>query len=126
MFDTGASITCCKAKELDPYLTEQYCIQCNCDSKMLTGVLATESNVKSSNLYALKFYQIIVDTFYIGSCINLGSQKIWITFDDRFSSRLLGIDILSQIYYFHSAKTKQLFIAPNHTEILDYIHENEI
>lgn len=83
--DTGARITCCRYRFIDKNLRENEVI--GCETKYIGGLV--KGNV-------VKFYRYSLKQFTIGN-INLGEQDIWITFDERVTDIILGMDILKQI-----------------------------
>lgn len=44
----------------------------------------------------LKFYKLPLKQFTIGD-INMGEQDIWVTFDEKITDIILGMDILKQV-----------------------------
>ncbi|MDE5700289.1 MAG: retropepsin-like domain-containing protein [Lachnospiraceae bacterium] len=83
--DTGAKFTCCGYKAIDGRLEEK--ALSNCEIKSIGGFVKGEY---------LKFYRLTLRQFTIGN-IDMGEQDIWITFDERITDIILGMDILKQI-----------------------------
>ena len=83
--DTGAKFTCCNYKIVDKSFSEK---QFDRREKKLIGGL-----VKGN---CLKFYKYQLKQFTVGN-IKMGEQDIWVTFDDRITDIILGMDILRQI-----------------------------
>lgn len=97
--DTGAMYTCCTYKAFDKCMQE--CELENCEIKFLGGL------VKGLRV---KFYKCALKQFTIGS-INMGEQDIWITFDERVTDTVLGMDILQQIIYTANPYNKKLYFC---------------
>lgn len=83
--DTGAKFTCCSYKTIDGQLEEK--TFSNCEARSIGGFVKGEY---------LKFYRLSLQQFTIGN-INMGEQDIWITFDERITDFILGMDILKQV-----------------------------
>lgn len=83
--DTGAMFTCCSYKIVDGKLKEKELE--DSEVKLIGGFVEGEY---------LKFYKLSLHQFTIGN-INLGEQDIWITFDEKITDIILGMDILRQI-----------------------------
>ena len=83
--DTGAKYTCCHYRAVNRTLKEEQF--CKCEYKNLCGIV---------NGVAVKFYKYDLSQFTIGN-IDMGEQDIWITFDERITDIILGMDILKQI-----------------------------
>lgn len=85
LVDTGAVITCCKYRYIDKAICERDVA--DYDTKIIGGLV---------NGSAVKFYRYPLKQFTVGN-INMGKQDIWITFDERVTDVVLGMDILKQI-----------------------------
>jgi len=85
LVDTGAMITCCQYGYIDRGLQEKD-IADN-ETKIIGGLVSGS---------VVKFYRYPLKQFTIGN-INIGKQDIWITFDERVTDVVLGMDILKQI-----------------------------
>lgn len=85
VIDTGAKFTCCSYKVIDGHLQEKGFH--DCEEKSIGGFVKGEY---------LKFYRLSLQQFTIGN-IDMGGQDIWITFDERITDIILGMDILKQI-----------------------------
>ena len=83
--DTGAMFTCCNYSFLDENMQEKEIA--GCVVKLIGGLIKGE---------AVKFYKYQLKQFTIGN-IDLGKQDIWITFDERVTDIILGMDILKKI-----------------------------
>ena len=78
----------------------------------------------------MKFYKYYVKQFTIGS-IDLGSQEIWITFDERITDVILGMDILRQVIMILNSYNQQIYFCKdaedyNQNFVLDRLKENKI
>jgi len=83
--DTGAKFTCCHYTSIDINL---------CESKLASNeVKFIGGFVKGA---PVKFYKCSLKQFTIGN-IDMGKQDIWITFDERVTDAVLGMDILKQV-----------------------------
>lgn len=85
VIDTGAKYTCCSYKVIDGKLTEAELS--DCEGRFISGFVKGEF---------LKFYRLPLRQFTIGN-IDMGNQVIQITFDERITDIILGMDILKQI-----------------------------
>ena len=121
IIDTGASITCCRAKELGTNLNEHDFIANESNVKYLNGVLKEENREYSKDIYSIKFYEVRMKKFKIGTSIILTDVSVWVTFDNRFYTCLMGQDILEQLCYLHMNNTKQLFISDNANDLKAYM-----
>ncbi|MCM1182645.1 MAG: retroviral-like aspartic protease family protein [Roseburia sp.] len=83
--DTGAKFTCCSYKVIDSRLREEQIR--NPEIRLVGGIVSGEY---------LKFYKLRLNQFTIGN-IDMREQDIWITFDERITDIILGMDILKQI-----------------------------
>lgn len=84
--DTGAKYTCCHYRAINRRLREEHL--CDCAFKNLGGII---------NGVAVKFYRYHLKQFTIGN-IDMREQDIWLTFDERVTDIILGLDILKQIF----------------------------
>lgn len=121
IIDTGASITCCRAKELGVNLREQDFIANESDVQYLNGVLKEGNSGENPDRYSIKFYEVKLKKLKIGTSISLENISVWVTFDNRFYTCLLGQDILEQLYYLHIRNTKELFISDNGDDLQKYM-----
>ena len=85
--DTGAMFTCCNYKILDIHLEESELA--DNEIKALGGFVRS---------IPVTFYKCSLKQFTIGN-IDLGKQDIWITFDERVTDTVLGMDILQQVIF---------------------------
>ena len=86
-FDTGSQNTCIAAAEIQLVNSEEDFI-----SKYKPRWKFEGSGIDDNS--KISFYQIMVDNFFVQG-ITLGPVPIYITFDKRFSKRLLGLDLLN-------------------------------
>lgn len=102
--DTGAMFTCCNYKFFDIKMEEKN-LKGN-EIKFLGGF------VKGSSV---KFYKLHLKQFTIGN-IDLGRQDIWITFDERVTDTVLGMDILQQVIFTANPYNKKLYFCKDHDD----------
>ena len=48
--------------------------------------------------------------------------SLWVTFDRRFYTCLLGQDLLEQLYYLHLRDTKELYITDDSVDLKQYMN----
>lgn len=97
--DTGAKFTCCHYTSIDWRLHEERLE--GKELKLLGGF------VKGS---PVKFYRFGLSQFTIGN-IDMGKQDIWITFDERVTDTVLGMDILQQIIFIANPYNKKIYFC---------------
>lgn len=97
--DTGAKFTCCNYKVIDGRLKEKDFF--HCEEKLIGGLVKGQF---------LKFYKLPLRQFTIGN-IDMGQQNIWITFDERITDIILGMDILKQIIMIANSYNQQVFFC---------------
>lgn len=85
--DTGAMFTCCNYKFFDTNMAEK-------DLRENEIELLSEF-VKGA---PLKFYKLSLRQFTTGN-MDLGKQNIWITFDERVTDNMLGMDIPKKVIF---------------------------
>lgn len=112
IIDTGAMFTCYFAKVLDKNLTEN--LFENSEYKIISGFVDTQINSK--------FYKYKVKQFTIGN-IDLGSQVIWITFDNRITDNIVGMDILSQVTFLQYANTNIMYFFKDKKELDTFVSD---
>lgn len=120
VIDTGASITCCGANELGVNLKEQTFISNQTNVRYLNGVLKEQDGEKNHDKYSIKFYEVKLKKLKMGTSIVLENVSVWVTFDNRFYTCLMGQDVLNQLYYFHIRNTTKLFISDNIADVKNY------
>lgn len=94
IIDTGSSITCCRAKELGTNLREDEFITNQEAVRYLNGVLKEDHKEYSKDRYSIKFYEVKMKKLKIGTSIILNNVSVWVTFNKRFYTCLMGQDIL--------------------------------
>lgn len=112
--DTGARYTCCNYKFIDTSLREDDFV--NCEKKELTGFVKGKS---------LIFYKYHVRQFTIGN-IDIGSQDIWITFDDLIGDAVLGMDLLSKISFLHIENISKLLFFKDTAELYQFTKSEDV
>lgn len=122
IIDTGASITCCRAKELGVNLSEDDFIANKSNMRYLNGVLKEKNSKKDTDEYRILFYEVKLRKLKIGTSVILENVSVWVTFDDRFYTCLLGQDTLDRLYYLHIRNTKELLISDNAADLKQYIN----
>ena len=103
--DTGARYTCCSSLNISTRLDEQDFH--NTETKTLGGIVAG---------YAIKVYKYHVEQFTIGT-IDMGAQDIWITFDQRTTDDVLGMDILKQVYFLQDMIANRLIFSKEKSKL---------
>ena len=93
--DTGALYSCCHYMDIDERLKESE-LQV-LETKYLGGFVRGR---------AIKFYKYPLRQFTVGN-IDKGARFIWITFDDRITDKVLGMDILKDMTFLN--KDKKLY-----------------
>lgn len=121
VIDTGASITCCRAKELGINLSEEDFIENGSNTRYLNGVLKERNSKGDPDRYSIKFYEIKLKGFQIGTSIILENVSVWVMFDNRFYTCLLGQDVLQELYYMHLRNMKELLISDNVNDLKRYM-----
>lgn len=121
IIDTGASITCCRAKELGINSEEDF-ITNKVSVRHLNGVLKEENKEYSKDSYSIKFYEVKIKKLKIGTSIILTNVSIWVTFDSRFYTCLMGQDILNKLYYMHLSNTTKLLLSDKADDLREYIN----
>ena len=111
--DTGAFWTCYKADQIGGGLTEAQF------SEKETKVIGGFVNGKQSK-NAVRFYRYDVDQFTIGT-VDLGSQTVWVTFDERINDNVLGMDILRKVTYLQLEDTGTLYFFKDKDEMKSFV-----
>lgn len=99
VIDTGAVFTCCNYTSFDLELHEEDMV--NTEIKFLGGFVRG---------LPVKFYRCKLKQFTIGN-IDMGEQDIWITFDERVTDTVLGMDILQQIIFTANPYNKKIYFC---------------
>ena len=115
--DSGAAYTCFNASFLGSKMTEEYCKLMKYETRVAYGIL------KKSDDLAVTLYRIPVEDFLIGKDIELHNQYVFVTFDKRFSSFLLGRDLLNQLYRYHAKESQKLCLSTNYNEIVQMVKD---
>ena len=87
VFDTGAKYTCCSYNTIDDGLVEDDFR--GGEYKILGGFVSGK---------AMLFYKLSLKQFTIGN-LDIGKKDIWITFDERISDSVLGLDLIKNVIY---------------------------
>lgn len=69
---------------------------------------------------ASKFYRFNVDRLALGN-VDLGTQDIWITFDENVTTNVVGYDILSQVTRASLANSGEELFFTSYSELKQYI-----
>ena len=104
--DTGAKYTCCSALSIDSRIEESGIG--DAETKILGGIIAGS---------VLKVYKYHVDQFTIGT-VDMGEQDIWITFDDRATDDVLGMDILQKVFFLQDADKRKILFSKDKCELV--------
>lgn len=111
--DTGAMYTCYRADQVGEELSEDQF--CDGESKSIGGFVDGQNVVN-----AVKFYKYDVKQFAVGT-IDLGSTSIWITFDERVSDNVLGMDILNKVAFLQYDNSDELLLFADKAELQKYV-----
>lgn len=95
--DTGARFTCCYYAVVDLDLHEEKIAAK--EAKTLGGFVQGVSVI---------FYRLHLKQFTIGN-IDMGEQDIWVTFDERVTDTVLGMDILQQVIFTANPYDKRIY-----------------
>lgn len=106
--DTGAEFTCCNYTTLGMDICEEDFA--GNEIKFLGGFV--------KNL-PVKFYKCRLKQFTIGS-IDMGARDIWITFDERVTDTVLGMDILQSVIFAANPYNKKIYFC---SDVEDF-HKN--
>lgn len=106
VFDTGAEHTCITARTIRPEISEEKLINLGCNIKTVVGLIHNDSACE------VKYYQLKVKDFFLGN-IHLTGADIWITFDDRVTDSVVGMDILSRVPYYYSPSDEKVHFFKN-------------
>ena len=102
-YDTGAQITCLRAEELDIDISEQEFVD-NFNSIRVEGHGIDDASKP------VVYYMIQVENFVV-SGIDLGSVPIYITFDERVTKSLLGLDLIKLMNTEFNFDTKEITLS---------------
>lgn len=109
--DTGAKYTCCNYWFIDENLSESSLK--NKEMKKIGGMVEGET---------VDFYRFPLRQFTIGN-IDMGEQDIWITFDERVTDIILGMDILKKIVMIINPYDQKIYFCK---DIDDYNNNFEL
>ena len=102
--DTGAQFSCVNYSLIDSAMREEDLI--GCEAKVIRGVIEGES---------VRLYKYRLKQFTIGN-IDLGGQDIWITFDERVTDTVLGMDILQQVIFTANPYNKKIYFCKDKSD----------
>ena len=102
--DTGAMYTCCNYLLVNDKLDETSLK--DCETSCIGGLIEGDK---------VRFYKYALKQFTIGN-IDLGEQSIWITFDQRVTDIILGMDILRQIMMIINPYNQQVHFCRNYID----------
>lgn len=105
--DTGAKYTCCHYRVINRMLREEQFF--DYEFKNLCGIV---------NGLAVRFYKYHLKQFTIGN-IDMGEQDIWITFDERITDIILGMDILKQIIMITNPYDQKIYFCRDQEDYKD-------
>ena len=111
--DMGARRTCYQARLIDSSLSES---QFKNKPYKLIGGFVGGKEIRN----AVRFYEYPLQQFTIGN-IDMGSQVIWITFDDRIQDNVLGMDILRSVSMLQYANKKELYFFEDKEELRQFV-----
>lgn len=106
--DTGAEYTCCHYTSINLGIREEDLVAA--ETKLLGGF------VKGT---PVKFYKLHLRQFTIGN-IDMGSQDLWVTFDERVTDTVLGMDILQQVIFLANPYNKKLYFCKDKADYDDH------
>ncbi len=99
VIDTGAKFTCCHYTAINIDILKENLLFY--ETKFLGGF------VKG---LPVKFYRYRLKQFTIGN-IDLGKRDIWLTFDDRVTDTVLGMDILQEVIFTANPYDKRIYFC---------------
>lgn len=70
------------------------------------------------NGVAVRFYKYHLKQFTIGN-IDMGAQEIWITFEERITDLILGMDILRQIIVIANPYNQKIYFCKDQEDYQD-------
>ncbi len=107
VMDTGAKFTCCSYKSVNPALREEDFK--SIDTKVIGGIVSGST---------LRLYRYHVGQFTVGT-VDMGEQDIWITFDNRATDDVLGMDILQKLYLFQDKEKLEVRVSLDRDEVIE-------
>lgn len=102
--DTEAKLSCCYYGFINSKLEETELS--DSEMKRIGGFIKGEG---------VKFYRYRLKQFMIGN-IDLGMQDIWITFDERVTDIVLGMDILKQVIMITNPYDQQIYFCKDYED----------
>lgn len=115
VYDTGAQQTCMPAMAIDPKLSEEDFK--DADTITVGGIIKDESGYTDNN--TLICYRMPVRDFYLGN-IHITGVDIWVTFDERITDSVVGMDILSRVTRLGIALSGRELFFKDIGEMIDY------
>lgn len=106
--DTGAKFSCCHYGVIDETLTE--------GSFKSKDAICIGGFVKGD---AVRFYKYQLKQFTIGN-LDMGTQHIWITFDERVTDIILGMDILKQVILITNPYDQKIYFCKDSDDYHQY------
>ena len=97
--DTGARFSCCNHRIVGGKLREEQLA--GCETKYIGGFVQGE---------AVRFYRYSLKQFTVGN-IDMGVRDIWITFDERVTDIILGMDILKQMIIVLNSYNRMIYFC---------------
>ncbi len=102
--DTGAKFTCCNHSFIDKDMREEGMV--NCEVKFIGGLVKGE---------VVRFYRYRLKQFTVGN-IDMKEQEIWITFDQRVTDVVLGMDILKQVIMIMNPYNQMIYFCKDYED----------
>lgn len=97
--DTGAKFSCCNYRIVGGELREEQLT--GCETKYIGGFVQGET---------VRFYRYPLKQFTVGN-IDMGIRNIWLTFDERVTDVILGMDILKQIIIILNSYNRTIYFC---------------
>lgn len=109
LVDTGACYTSCTSESIDVNLRESD----------FAGKLKPVMFGGYGTIAGTVHYEYKVNNFLVGN-IDLGEQVVYVTFDKKIDTNLLGIDLLQKLTLFQLKDSERLLIADNVVGVVDF------
>ena len=119
IIDTGAKKTCFMASSFKEIELKEGNFDIN-DSIRIKGLVTKD---QKDNEVSCIYYRYKVKQITIGN-IDLNQQDIWVTFDDRVTDNVLGLDLLCRIGMIQLPNQSNLAIFRDKNELYKFIIEN--
>ena len=97
--DTGARFSCYNYRIVDGDLCEEQLA--GCETKYIGGFVQGET---------VRFYRYLLKQFAVGN-IDMGVRDIWLTFDERVTDIILGMDILKQMMIILNPYNRRIYFC---------------